>query len=307
MFATHTLKPHTLVAAIALVVAASIAPLGAHAAESMAASATALRKGDVVLGALPSSHPIHIAVALKLRNDDQLKGFLAAAGKRGAKTFGQTMSHDQLMANHAPTAAQAQRVAAYLRQYGFTNIVVAPNRLLVSADGTADAAQQAFMASFVRVHAKDGRDTYANSHDVQIPASLQDTVLSVIGLQDVHRAHLALQTQAVTGHNPTEFSSIYGANSVATGAGVTVGIITQGKITQTITDLNTFTSNNGLPTVTTQTVNTNGTGTDTSGIGEWNLDSQDIVGMAGGQVGKIIFYNIPTLDRKSTRLNSSHD
>ena len=295
MFATNTFRPHTLVAAIALVVAASVAPLGAHAAESMAASATALRKGDVVLGALPSSHPIHISVALKLRNADQLKSFLAAAGKRGAKTFGQTMSHDQLMADHAPTQAQAQRVAAYLRQFGFTNIVIAPNRLLVSADGTADSAQQAFMASFVHVRAHDGRDTYANTHDVHIPASLQDTVLSVIGLQDVHRAHLALTTQAITGHNPTEFSSIYGANSVATGAGVTVGIITQGKITQTITDLNTFTSNNGLPTVVTQTVNTNGTGTDTSGVGEWNLDSQDIVGMAGGQVGKIIFYNIPTL------------
>ena len=292
---SNPFRPTALVAAIALIVTASMAPFGAHAANTMAASATALRKGDVVLGALPSSHPMHISVALKLRNPDQLKSFLAAAGQRGAKTFGQTMSHDQLMAKHAPTAEQAQRVANYLRQFGFTNIVIAPNRLLVSADGNADAAQQAFMASFVRVKSHDGRDTYANTHDVHIPASLQDTVLSVIGLQDVHRAHLALTTQAVTGHNPTEFSSIYGANNVATGAGVTVGIITQGSISQTITDLNTFTSNNGLPTVTTQTVNTNGTGTDTSGIGEWNLDSQDIVGMAGGQVGKIIFYNIPTL------------
>ena len=100
---------------------------------------------------------------------------------------------------------------------------------------------------------------------------------------------------SVTGHNPTEFASIYGGSGVTTGAGVTVGIITQGKITQTITDLNTFTSQNGLATVTTQTVNTNGTSTDTSGVDEWNLDSQDIVGMAGGQIGKIIFYNIPTL------------
>jgi xanthomonalisin len=296
MFAnSNPFKPRALVAAIALIVTASMAPLGAHAANALAASATALRKGDVVLGALPSSHPIHIAVALKLRNADQLKSFIAAAGHRGAPTFGQTMSHDQLMARHAPTTAQAQRVAAYLRQFGFTNVVIAPNRLLVSADGTADAAQHAFMASLVRVKAHDGRDTYANSHAVHIPASLQDTVLSVIGLQDVHRAHLGLQTQAVTGHYPTEFSSIYGADNVATGAGVTVGIITQGKITQTVTDLNTFTANHSLPTVTTQTINTNGTSTDTSGVGEWNLDSQDIVGMAGGQVGKLVFYNIPTL------------
>ena len=69
-----------------------------------------------------------------------------------------------------------------------------------------------------------------------------------------------------------------------TASATPVGIITQGSITQTITDLNTFTSQNGLPTVTTQTVNTNGTSTDTSGVVEWNLDSQDIVGMGGGQV-----------------------
>ena len=288
---THTnnskFRTHTLATAVALILAASLAPLAAQAANGIAASATALRSGDVITGVLPSSRPIHVEVALKLRNRDQLDKFIAAAGR--------AMSHDQLMADHAPTAEQAQRVAAYLRQFGFTNVTIAPNRLLVSADGTADSAQKAFLASFKRVRSRDGRDTFANTSDVYIPGSLQDTVLSVVGLQDVHRPHLGLTTQAITGHNPTEFSSIYGATGVATAAGVTVGIITQGSLSQTITDLNTFTSNNGLPTVVTQTVNTNGTSTDTSGVGEWNLDSQDVVGMGGGQVGKIIFYNIPTL------------
>jgi xanthomonalisin len=50
-------------------------------------------------------------------------------------------------------------------------------------------------------------------------------------------------------------------------------------------------------------VNTGGTSNDTSGIGEWNLDSQDIVGMAGGQVGKIIFYNEPTLANSALTAN----
>ncbi|HVZ20758.1 MAG TPA: PKD domain-containing protein, partial [Vicinamibacterales bacterium] len=134
-----------------------------------------------------------------------------------------------------------------------------------------------------------------------VPANLAGTVLAVLGLQTVHQAHTLARVQdpnqidAVTGHNPTEWSSIYGGSGVANASATPVGIITQGRITQTITDLNQFTSNNGLPTVTTQTVNTNGTSSDTSGVVEWNLDSQDIVGMGGGQVQKIIFYNIPTL------------
>jgi subtilase family serine protease len=293
-------RVNTIAASIALVLAASLAPqlalAGVQPGNGLAAAATMLRTGDVVTGALPSSHPIHIVVALKLRNSDQMKQFVSAMNAQTAQGhLAQVMSHSQLMANHAPTASQAQRVAAFLQHNGFTNIVIAPNRMQVSADGTTATAQSAFLVSFAQVHTHDGRNAFANTNDVHVPASLQDAVLSVVGLQDVHRPHLAFTTQAITGHNPTEFSSIYGGNGVATAAGVTVGIITQGAIGQTITDLNTFTSNNGLPTVTTQTVNTNGTGSDASGVGEWNLDSQDIVGMGGGQVGKIIFYNIPTL------------
>jgi xanthomonalisin len=102
-------------------------------------------------------------------------------------------------------------------------------------------------------------------------------------------------TYAVTGHDPTEFASIYGGSGVPTAAGVTVGIVTNGNLNNTISDLNTFTSNHGLPAVTTQIVNTDGTSHDTTGTSEWDLDSQDIVGMGGGQVGKIIFYNMPRL------------
>ena len=212
------------------------------------------------------------------------------------------MTSQQFVSSYSPTTTQAQKVAAWLTAAGFTNVQISPNRMLVSADGRADTAHAAFKTTFSRVRTKSGRMAYMHNDTVHIPASLQDSVLSVIGLQSVHQAHTFAKpmqagytTQAVTGHNPTEFSSIYGGSGVATAAGVPVGIVTQGKITQTITDLNTFTSQNGLATVTTQTVNTNGTSSDTSGLGEWSLDSQDIVGMAGGQVGKLIFYNIPTL------------
>lgn len=299
----------------AALTAAVVIAFGAIAASSVQAktdavstvalhAATTLGSGETIEGLLPFTHPIHVEVALKLRNRAQLDGFVQKVSGFNASGSRPVMAQDEFLANHAPTEDQAKAVADFLVQSGFKNVVIAPNRLLVSADGTADIAQAAFQTSFARVRAKDGRDTYANTEPVRIPAALQDSVLAVIGLQDVHQAHTMMRAaqpdsgtvvQSITGHNPTEFSSIYSGSGVATAAGVTVGIVTQGKLTQTITDLNTFTSNNGLATVTTQTVNTNGTSTDTSGVGEWNLDSQDIVGMGGGQVGKLIFYNIPTL------------
>ena len=266
---------------------------------AVVAHTTALRQSDVISGVLPSTQPMHIVVALKLRNRDQLESLLAAH---------KTLTPAQFSAQHSPMPVQAQAVANYLTRMGYKNVVIAPNQLLVSADGTAGSARRAFLTTFVGVKTKEGRAAFANNSDAVIPAALQDSVLSVIGLQDVHQAHSFAQrlqpnaittTSAITGHNPTEFSSIYGGNGVPTAAGVTVGIITVGKLTQTITDLNTFTANNGLPTVTTQTVNTGGTSTNTSGVIEWNLDSQSIVGMSGGQVGKLIFYNTPNFQNSS--------
>lgn len=297
-----------LVAAMGMAAAASVgaAPTSNAATTdafvALSQHAITLRQGDIVRGPLDVAQPIHIEVALKLRNPDQLHTFLATAKASTLSIAQRTMTAQDFVSNYSPTLDQANKVAAYLTAAGFTNVVIAPNQLMVSADGRADTAQAAFKTTFTQVQAKDGHTGFMNNSGVQIPASLQDSVLSVIGLQTVHMAHTfarraqaGYSSQAVTGHNPTEFSSIYGGTGVATAAGVTIGIVTQGKITQTITDLNSFTSQNGLATVTTQTVNTNGTGSDTSGIDEWNLDSQDIVGMAGGQVGKIIFYNIPTL------------
>jgi xanthomonalisin len=296
-----------LVAAIGMAAATAVSAAPASNAASnafvaLSQHATQLRQGDVVSGALSTSQPIHIEVALKLRNPAQLHTFLATAKTSTLSMVQHKMSTQQFVAAYSPTSDQANKVAAWLKSAGFTNVTIAPNRMMVSADGRADTAQAAFKTTFAKVRTKEGRNAFMNNSTVQIPASLQDSVLSVIGLQNVHQAHTFAKrvqpgytTQAVTGHNPTEFSSIYGGSGLPTAAGVTVGIVTQGKISQTITDLNTFTSQNGLPTVTTQTVNTNGTSNDASGVDEWNLDSQDIVGMAGGQVGKIIFYNIPSL------------
>jgi len=255
--------------------------------------ATTLRSGDAFVGVLPHTQPMHVVVALKLRNSDQLNALIAAH---------QVLTPAQFAAQYAPTQAQAQAVATYLTQTGFRNVVIAPNRLLVSADGTASTAQAAFQTSFARVQTHDGRAAFANTSDAHVPTSLQDSVLSVMGLQNVHQAHSfaqRLQPNAITaaagsvmGHNPNEFPAIYGATGLPTAAGITVGIIAVGEQSQTITDLNTFTDNNNLNRVITQVVTTDGTAANAD-LGEFDLDSQDIVGAGGGQVGKIIFYSDP--------------
>ncbi|WP_158753463.1 protease pro-enzyme activation domain-containing protein [Dyella sp. S184] len=255
-------------------------------------SATKLRSGDAFAGVLPHTQPMHVVIALKLRNSDQLNGLVAAH---------QTLTPAQLSADYEPTVAQAQAVATYLTQLGFTHVVIAPNRLLVSADGTADTAQAAFQTSFARVQTHDGRAAFANTSDAHVPTPLQGSVLSVMGLQNVYVAHSFAQraqasaaTAPLAGHNPLDFSPIYSATGVPTAAGVTVGIVSVGDMTQPPIDLGLFTTANNLATVNTQTIYVEPDSGDTSGTDEWDIDSQDIVGAGGGQVGQLIFYATPS-------------
>ena len=293
---------------LALAVVAAICSTGAMATTSgslvSVAHPTTLQRGDAVTGTVKATQPMHIEVALKLRNRDALDTFNANNAKGQAHGMAaQPMSRTQFFANHAPTQVQAQAVANYLTSMGYKNVVISPSRMLVSADGTAATANKAFLTTIAQVTTHDGRTAYANTSPVQIPGAFKDTILSVIGLQTVHIAHTFAQrknpntphTNAVTAHNPVEFSSIYSATGVATAAGVTAGIFTSGDVSASITDLNSFTTNNSLGPVTTSVVITNGGSSDTSGQVEWDIDSQDIVGAGGGQIGQIIFYTTPSL------------
>jgi len=238
-----------------------------------------------------------VTPTIELRQGESFAGVVSDNRSAAPGQARAPLTSEEFAAQYSPTQESAKAVAAFLTKSGFTNVSIAGNRLLVSADGTAAVAQSAFHTTLERVTTADGREAFANTSPAYVPVSLQGTVLAVLGLQTVHQGHTmhAQVPDAVTGHNPLEWSSIYGGTGVATGSGVTVGIITQGKVTQSITDFNTFISQNGLASVPIQTVTVGSTSTDASGVAEWDIDSQDALGMAGGQLSKIIFYNIPTL------------
>ncbi|MGH8338598.1 MAG: protease pro-enzyme activation domain-containing protein, partial [Gammaproteobacteria bacterium] len=136
-------------AAIGLAVAGSIGatPVGTavvgNAFIALNQHATILRQGDVVSGPLSASQPMHIEVALKLRNPAQLHSFIATAKTSTLSMVQRSMTTPQFVASYAPTAQQANQVAAWLKAAGFTNVQISPNRMLVSADGRADTAQAA--------------------------------------------------------------------------------------------------------------------------------------------------------------------
>ncbi|GLQ97841.1 protease pro-enzyme activation domain-containing protein [Dyella mobilis] len=264
---------------------------------------------------LEQSKKLHVEVSLNLRNVDALQSFLHAVNQPGSASYHQFLTPAQFKAQYAPTEAQVQTVVSHLKSYGFTNIKVAPNNLFVSADGTSAAANAAFNAN-MKTFSYKGKKHFANASDVTVPQSLGGIVDGVLGLQDFARPHVMSHrisadaaklatTGTQVGHNPTDFASIYDAGSTPTASNTVVGIITWGDMTQTISDLNTFTSNNNLATVNTSTV-AGGTGTLASDgdPSEWDLDSQDIIGVSGG-VKQLIFYAAINGDSSDSQLTDA--
>lgn len=269
--------------------------------------ATTLHRGDVVQSATPLTKSIHVSVVLKLRDEAGMKAFL----KQPAHGV---MGQAQLQ-SHLPTQAQAQAVANYLKGAGFGNIKISANRMIVNATGSAATVRSAFNTSLVNVRTHDGRNAFANSAAIQIPASLQGTVQAVLGLQTVHKAHiLAPRTDATTvgigGHYPQEFADIYDSSSLPAATDVDVGVWGWGSMEQTVTDLDDFMSSSGISAGTVNVVCTDTNGIDYNtgaGLGgitigdptcngnydegstEWDMDSQSILGVTGG-VKSLTFY-----------------
>lgn len=253
---------------------------------------------------LRSGDTVPVAVSLQLRNRAQLETF---AANLMSGTSGSALSSEQFLAQYAPSTADVDAVVQHLRQSGYINIEVSENRLLVTAEGTAATAGKAFNVRMAR-YSRGERQAYANTNAPVVPAALANIVLSVHGLQTVHTAHTA-QLQALNvntayasagkvGHSPTAWPEIYNASGLPTAAKTSIGIITAGGVSQTLTDLNTFATGAGYARPAVSVVNarrvSNVTST-TDNTAEWNIDSQNALGAAGGAVKSMVFYNAASM------------
>ena len=250
-------------------------------------------------GYAADQEPVSITVALKLRNKDVLDSYTRELFRPGSPSYHQFLTSEQSAATFAPTQQQAQGVADYLTRQGFANVQIAPNRLLVTANGTIGAARRAFRTEIGHFR-RQGRDGIANTLDVQIPAALSDQVDQVLGFNTIHQAQVyslpaAQMRPAYTvigsahGYYAQEFATVYHAGSTPAATNTEVAIIGWGSMTNALNDLTQFESGQGLGAVPASIVSTTGSSSDDSGQGEWGMDAQAIVGISGG-VKQLVFY-----------------
>src|ERR1043166_9526403 len=224
---------------------------------STATKALSLRNATA-LGPMPADMPVKIAVAVQGRNIGQLGAFAKSVSTPGNPAFGRYLTSAQYLQTYAPTAAQAQQVADYLKSKGFKQVTILPNRLLVTARGTASMASAAFHPS-LSMFPQFGRTVYANTTDAQVPSSLSGIATAVLGLNNFKMQHFigppgVPPTIFSRGYGPADFQKAYGADGTPDGGKTTIAIFTAGNVSKVPNDLRNFENEFGLPHVPVQVI-----------------------------------------------------
>lgn len=259
--------------------------------------------GATTLGPLAASTPVEVTLGLALRDQGALESFIAAASTPSSPEYGEVYTPSAFAATFAPTATQVRSVTNYLTSQGFTDVQVAPNDLLVTANGTAAAAEQAFHTSLTGLRL-GGATLYANTQAAMVPSALSGTVAGVLGLNDVFKASASpveagrsasTVPNVVDEYTPQGFQKAYEATGTPTGAKTAIATISSGAMTAPIENLRAEEQANGLPQVplTVEHAGLPTPATPTANV-EWDLDSQFATGMATA-VSHFYFYDASSL------------
>jgi pseudomonalisin len=305
VFARKALFSNRLTIALSLALAAagtasaasSIRPGSAAPAWAPTNTSTVDFDRAEIRGSVEDNYPVSIVVNLKLRNEEAMDSFIKELHRPGSPAFHQWLSSEQATANFSSTQEQAQAVADYLSAQGFTNVKIAANRLLVSADGSVGAARRAFNTDFAHV-SLNGEEGIANTRSAQVPAAIADQVHSVLGLQTVQKLHThlagpsrSLGTNSLpAGHSatrsvylPSDLQTVYHVGTTPTGNKTAAAVIGWGDMSSASSNVAQYESDAGLAKVPVNVVAVGATLTDDPNADvEWAMDATAIIGMSGG-------------------------
>ncbi len=322
------------------VAAFSNVPQGWAATLTQAISIGSATANNVSAAVVSESVPIHVVVGLRMRDPAGAQAFVRGLYTPGGSAFHAWLTPSAFTARFNPTLSQANAVAEYLRQQGLTNVAIEPNNLIVSATGTASRVGAAFHTS-IRSTTSNGQLVYGNVTPALVPAQFKGVVIAVLGLNNAYqmKTHIVKTTrprmmmmsstpsataagtpppcfEVVNGicvageYGPPQYQTAYDANTKqcpasCTGSNTSVAVMAEGNVSQVQTDLRTAEAFWGLPKVPYSVVKVGVSSVDTSGIDEWDLDTQISSGIAQ-TVKHLYVYDTTSLSDSDIALMYSH-
>lgn len=299
-------------AACTLVGAAGVA---SAAAPTGTADGTTRIAGNVLpsLSLLPSaaadpSKVLTVGVALAHPHAAEEQALATAVSTPGSAEHGRFLTYDQVVSRFGVPRARTSHVVATLEEAGLT--VTAPDAMgdYVSATGTVAQVEKAFSVSIRQYTARNGLRFLANTTAPLV--SLADHVTTVVGLNTLQHytlpsrsAHPKTAQDTCFGGaclgltTPQDLWSTYDQPAARQGQGVAMAVIGEGNPKNLPGYLAKQEKAFKLPATRLTVKCVQGScGTDTSGDGEWQIDTQASAGMAPKNAGETLYFAKSILD-----------
>jgi len=303
--------------ALALVVAgaaggavppAAGAPGPSSAVVKVAGGPERLPRGTRMVGALPTTRPLSVDVALRPADPAALEAFDEAVTTPGSPSFRHFLTPGQFATRFGPAASAVAATRSWLEGEGLTVGSTAPDGLLVPASGSASQLSAAFGVGFEQDQLPTGRIVREPTAPPSVPRTLAGAVQGVVGLDDLavstpqmarpvdgrrgdpapagiepHTGPTACGAAQAAGTTAEELAQAYSMSSLYPsdeGQGVTVGLYELEPYAPA--DIGTFETCYGIsppPTITGVSVD-GASPTAGPGSGETALDIEMVVGLA---------------------------
>jgi uncharacterized protein (TIGR03437 family) len=186
-------------------------------------------------GRAPANLPMNrILLALSRPPERQraLEALLQAQQNPSSPIHHRWLTPEQFGEQFGPSIEDVATVVDWLSSKGLTGGQVAKGRGTIEFTSTAGAVEQAFHTE-IHKYVVSGREYWANSSDISIPAALSAVVQGVVSLNNFAAARAQVQpelTDTVGNHYiaPGDFNTIYNVTPILgtyTGKGATIAVI----------------------------------------------------------------------------------
>ncbi|WP_170142355.1 S53 family peptidase [Thermosporothrix hazakensis] len=156
-------------------------PLQALTPLTIPGSLSPLLPVSLLKGESQSTQPLTISLGFRPRNEDLFNAYIETLNAGGSPPM---LTSQQFNALFAPNESAYQQVRAYLESAGFHVQNTYQHRLLLTATGTAEQAEQTFGVNIQNYAAPDGHQYYATNREPRLPARLASFISGITGLNN---------------------------------------------------------------------------------------------------------------------------
>jgi hypothetical protein len=289
-------------------------------------SQVAAPAGAKLIGRMSGSQRLSLAVALPLRNEDQLGALLQQLYDPASPNYRHFLTVQQFTEQFGPTAADYLRVMGFAQSHGLTVTHTFANRLVVDVSGSAANIERAFQVRMqIYQHPTENRTFYAPDVEPTVESGLP--VLSIVGLSTYSlpqpmlkkalspdRANDRVHGQTTGSGQGGQFlgsdmRTAYGGGTSLNGAGQVVGLIELGpyRLGDVISYFTTLGQPLNVPIVNVL-VGVDGVCGVGCDDGEEVIDIQQAISMAPNLSGLLVYEtNGPTTDALSAYAQAAAD